>query len=80
MCYQTQTRCLIPEEMIPNKLYQLLQAHISQKLTELPPIMQVAFEMSDDVDIESEKNFFGSGPTPGDEKAFFQQLADGGRF
>lgn len=58
--------------------YRLLDAFVSGRLDTFPPIMRVAFEMSDDVDVESEKNFFGQVPQDnGDLKAFFQTLAEG---
>lgn len=57
--------------------YQLLQAREKKILPAKPPIMRIAFEMSDDVDIDCEKGFFGRGPAPGNEKAFFEALAQG---
>jgi len=60
--------------------YDLLQAYLSNKMSTLPPLMQLAYEMSDENDIETEKNFFaaGSGPPAGAEaqRAWFQSLGD----
>jgi len=42
--------------------------------------MQVAFEMCDDADLETEKQFFGSGPPQGSQeaaKSWFSALAEG---
>jgi protein phosphatase len=59
--------------------YELFLAFTHDQMKSLPPIKQVAFEMSDEVDIETERVFFGNGPTPGNEKAFFAAIAEGGR-
>lgn len=59
--------------------YELFLAHSRNQLGSLPPIKQVAFEMSDEVDIETERVFFSNGPTPGNEKAFFAAMAEGSR-
>ena len=57
--------------------YALLQAHLNDQLSAQPMICQTAFEMSDDVEIEMEKAFFGSGPPAGsDESQWFASLAD----
>ncbi|KAG8341743.1 putative Protein phosphatase 2C Stage II sporulation protein E (SpoIIE) [Trypanosoma vivax] len=58
--------------------YNLLKAYEKKTLSSLSPLEQTAFEMSDDADIESEKNFFGRGPAPGNEQAFFLSLKQGG--
>lgn len=57
--------------------YQLLQAFTRNQLGSQPPVMRTAFEMSDDVDIETERAFFSRGPAAGNEKAFFEALAMG---
>lgn len=59
--------------------YELYQAMVTKTLSQLPAIQQVAFDMCDEVDFESERLFFGNGPTPGNEKAFFAALAEGNR-
>lgn len=59
--------------------YELFQAYCKGQTAELPPLKQVAFEMSDEVDVETERVFFGNGPTPGNEKAFFTAMAEGSR-
>ena len=59
---------------------ELLQAKLAGKLKELPPIMQEAFDMSDDMELETEKVFFGAGPQSTDKEAiqkFFEVLANG---
>lgn len=56
--------------------YELLQAYLTNRLSTFPPLEQTAFEMSDDVDIETEKAFFGAGPANGNDKSFFAALAD----
>jgi protein phosphatase len=60
--------------------YDLLHAYLENRLNTLPPLMQLAFEMSDENDIDAEKNFFanGGGPPAGAEaqKAWFQTLGD----
>jgi len=60
--------------------YDLLTAYMENRMATLPPLMQLAFEMSDDSDLEAEKNFFqnGGGPPAGAEaqKAWFQTLGD----
>lgn len=60
--------------------YDLYQAMVENKLNSLAPIMQTAFEMSDDNDIEQERNFFSSngGPPAGADaqRAWFQQLVE----
>lgn len=58
--------------------YQLLQAFSKNKLNTMPPVMRTAFEMSDEVDVETEWSFFGKGPAPGNEKSFFEALANAG--
>ncbi|KAG5497806.1 hypothetical protein GH5_02596 [Leishmania sp. Ghana 2012 LV757] len=58
--------------------YQLLQAFSKNKLNAQPPVMRTAFEMSDEVDLETEWSFFGKGPAPGNEKNFFEALANMG--
>ncbi|CAJ1010489.1 putative Protein phosphatase 2C [Leishmania naiffi] len=58
--------------------YQLLQAFSKNKLNAQPPVMRTAFEMSDEVDVETELSFFGKGPAPGNEKNFFEALANTG--
>ncbi|KAG5498548.1 hypothetical protein JKF63_02834 [Porcisia hertigi] len=58
--------------------YQLLQAFTKNKLHVQPPVMRVAFEMCDEVDVETEWSFFGKGPAPGNEKSFFEALANAG--
>ncbi|ORC91047.1 phosphatase 2C [Trypanosoma theileri] len=58
--------------------YALLMAYERKTLTNKSPLEQTAFEMSDETDIETEKSFFGRGPAPGNEAAFFQSLADNG--
>ncbi|EPY22722.1 protein phosphatase [Strigomonas culicis] len=57
--------------------YQLLQRHVKGQLNTEPPVMRTAFEMSDEVDVDTETTFFGRGPSPGNEKAFFTALAQG---
>lgn len=58
----------------------LLKAYEKKTLSTLSPLEQIAFEMSDDADIDTEKNFFGRGPPPGNEDAYFRSLAgQGGR-
>ena len=60
--------------------YNLLQHHLKGTLATQQPIMQVAFELSDDVDLETEKVFFGSGPNSADPEAikkYFAGLAEG---
>ena len=59
--------------------WNLLQAFLTNQLNTFPPLMQIAFEMDDDIEVQTEKNFFGNGPLAGQEKSFFQSLADGGR-
>lgn len=59
--------------------YELFLAFTKNQLPSLGPINQLAFEMSDDVDVETERVFFGNGPTPGHEKAFFAAMAEGSR-
>lgn len=59
--------------------WELLQAYLTNQLTAMPPLMQIAFEMSDEIEIQTEKSFFGNGPSQGSEKEYFQALADGGR-
>eukprot|EP00672_Neobodo_designis_P004783 CAMPEP_0174852914 /NCGR_PEP_ID=MMETSP1114-20130205/27264_1 /TAXON_ID=312471 /ORGANISM="Neobodo designis, Strain CCAP 1951/1" /LENGTH=385 /DNA_ID=CAMNT_0016087533 /DNA_START=35 /DNA_END=1192 /DNA_ORIENTATION=+ len=60
--------------------YHLLQAYLENKLSTLPPIQQLAFEMSDESDVEAEKNFFasGGGPPAGADaqNAYFQSLTE----
>ncbi|SCU71751.1 protein phosphatase 2C, putative [Trypanosoma equiperdum] len=56
--------------------YALLTAHENKTLSTKSPLEQTAFEMSDETDIEAEKNFFGWGPAPGNEAAFFRSLAE----
>ncbi|GET90622.1 phosphatase 2C, putative [Leishmania tarentolae] len=56
--------------------YKLLQAFSKNKLNSQPPVMRTAFEMSDEVDVETEWSFFGKGPAPGNEKSFFEALAN----
>jgi protein phosphatase len=56
--------------------YKLLQSQQAGTLSKEPLIDQTAFDMSDEVDIEMEKAFFGSGPTPGAEEQWFANLAD----
>ncbi|RNF07793.1 putative phosphatase 2C [Trypanosoma conorhini] len=58
--------------------YALLKAYESKTLPSMAPLEQTAFEMSDEADIETEKNFFGRGPAPGNEAAFFNSLAEQG--
>nr|CCC90906.1 unnamed protein product [Trypanosoma congolense IL3000] len=58
--------------------YALLKAHEKNTLSTKTPLEQTAFEMSDDTDIETEKAFFGRGPAPGNEAAFFVSLAEQG--
>lgn len=62
----------VPEAL--QERYNLLQAYLNGKLNTLPPIMQVAYEMSDEVELSYERDFFGKGPSPGNEKAFFASL------
>lgn len=57
--------------------YQLLLANDRKQLLSQPPVMRTAFEMSDDLDIEMQHSFFGRGPAPGNERAFFESLAAG---
>lgn len=59
--------------------YELYQAYLKNSLSQLPPIQQIAFDMCDEVDVETERVFFGNGPTAGNEKAFFSALAEGNR-
>ena len=59
--------------------YELYQAYLKNTLSQLPPIQQIAFDMCDEVDVETERVFFGNGPTAGNEKAFFAALAEGNR-
>lgn len=59
--------------------YELFLAYTRNQLSSLSPLKQVAFEMSDDVDVETERGFFGAGPPPGSEKAFFAAMAEGNR-
>ncbi|EKG05819.1 phosphatase 2C, putative [Trypanosoma cruzi] len=62
------------------KRYALLKAYENKTILTMSPVEQTAFEMSDETDIETEKNFFGRGPAPGNEAAFFSSLAEqGGR-
>lgn len=56
--------------------YKLLQSYTKNQLQTLQPVMRTAFEMSDEVDIETEWRFFGKGPAPGNEKGFFEALAN----
>lgn len=56
--------------------YALLKAYEKKTLSTLSPLEQTAFEMSDDADVETEKSFFGRGPAPGNEAAFFKSLAE----
>jgi protein phosphatase len=56
--------------------YELFTAFVGNRLQSMSALKQLAFEMSDDVDVESERAFFGSGPTPGKEAAFFAALAE----
>lgn len=55
--------------------YELLQAYDRSRLNQQPPVMQTAYEMSDEVDVDMERSFFGRGPAPGNQKAFFEALA-----
>lgn len=60
--------------------YNLLQHFLEGTLDEQAPVMQVAFELSDDVDVETEKVFFGTGPaqnTPQAVQRYFDSLAEG---
>ncbi|CCW67945.1 unnamed protein product [Phytomonas sp. Hart1] len=57
------------------KRYMLLQMHDRKMLGNQPPVMRTAFEVSDDVDLDTERSFFGRGPAPGNENAFFAALA-----
>ncbi|EPY22458.1 hypothetical protein AGDE_13350 [Angomonas deanei] len=50
--------------------FQLLQQHLNHTLDTQPPIMRTAFEMSDEIDLDIEQQFFNKGPSPGNEKAF----------
>jgi protein phosphatase len=59
--------------------WELFQAYQKNTISQLPQIQQVAFEMCDEVDIETERIFFGNGPQPGNEKAYFAALAEGNR-
>lgn len=56
------------------KRYELLQAKEKNTLAAKPPIMRTAFEMSDEVDLATEVNFFGRGPAPGNAAAYFEAL------
>jgi len=58
--------------------FDLLQSLSRNTMSQLPPIQQLAFSMSDEIDLESERIFFGQGPVPGNEKSFFESLANGG--
>eukprot|EP00796_Vickermania_ingenoplastis_P011631 gene11632-8019_t len=57
------------------KRYELLQAKEKNILAAKPPIMRTAFEMSDEVDLATEVNFFGRGPAPGNAAAYFEALS-----
>lgn len=58
--------------------YELLLARDKKTLAEVsPPVLRTAFEMSDDVDVETERQFFGRGPARGNEKPYFEALASG---
>lgn len=56
------------------KRYELFHAEESGTLQSKPPIMRIAFEMSDDIEKETERSFFGRGPAPGNTKAYFEAL------
>ncbi|KEG05397.1 putative protein phosphatase 2C [Trypanosoma grayi] len=58
--------------------YALLKAYEKNTLSTRTPLEQTAFEMCDETDIETEKSFFGRGPAPGNEAAFFKSLAEHG--
>lgn len=57
--------------------YELFQAKTNQSLESKPPVLRTAFEMSDSVDIATEQNFFGLGPSRGQEDVYFRSLAKG---
>lgn len=63
--------------------FELLQLHITGQLnsSNVPPVCQTAFEMSEPADVDVEVTFFGSGPPPNATesvtKAWFQSLAEG---
>lgn len=56
--------------------YKLLKHHQNGTLSQLPLLQQTAYEMSDEVDVEMEKAFFGSGPPEGSDWQWFASLAD----
>lgn len=58
------------------KRYELLQAKEKNILASKNPIMRVAFEMSDEIELQAEKSFFGRGPAPGNAKAYFEVLSN----
>lgn len=58
------------------KRYELLQAKERNTLASKSPIMRVAFEMSDEIELQAEKSFFGRGPAPGNAKVFFEMLSN----
>ena len=59
--------------------YNLLQSYVANKLPSGTPLEQTAFEMSDDIDVDNEKTFFGQGPSLDGAETFFANLADGQR-
>eukprot|EP00758_Cryptobia_borreli_P003827 Tbor_TRINITY_DN4005_c0_g2::TRINITY_DN4005_c0_g2_i1::g.11848::m.11848 len=59
--------------------YELFEAHTSGTLSNRPPIDQVAFDMSDEIDVNTESMFWGNGPKGSgmDSTSFYISLAEG---
>ena len=57
--------------------YELYTAHVNQQSHKRKPIEQVAFDMSDEVDIQNEGQFWAG--AAGGDSSFFSNLADGGK-
>lgn len=67
----------LPEAL--EKRYELLMAREKRTLNLLPPIMQEAFRMVDEVEVGAEREFFLQGPAPGNSKAYFEALSNSSR-
>ena len=58
--------------------YELFQAYTNGSLGSMAPISQLAFEMSDEVDVNTEAAFWGTGPGEEGDMDFFITLANSG--
>eukprot|EP00658_Telonema_sp_P-2_P027693 TRINITY_DN21344_c0_g1_i6.p1 TRINITY_DN21344_c0_g1~~TRINITY_DN21344_c0_g1_i6.p1 ORF type:complete len:113 (+),score=43.48 TRINITY_DN21344_c0_g1_i6:46-339(+) len=59
--------------------HELFVAYSNGSLSSMAPINQLAFEMSDEVDINTEAAFWGAGPSKEGDIEYFISLANSGR-